>query len=393
MANTIDDKTKRLAETAFIRARIYLLQHRPFYAHLAMKLQLRWLEDTPGGLSATDGESLFVNPVAFLALSKGQQVTMLVHEVLHCACGHLWRRGAREPMKFNVAADVTIDNIIHADGFESGPWEASREQWLRAHGLTFTQFNGVPAESIYDKLPDLPKNMGSCGCGGNGEGGCFRDKSGASQGERSEAEAKWRDAVLTAGQLAGKQPGAWQELVKAAMPRPPFHLKLFEYLNRGMGGDTDWGVLNRRYMWRGLYLPTETRTVMGRVAWVTDTSGSMCSAQLKLAFGYFRGFRDQHPCQADLICCDYGVASHKTYEEFETLPSEFTAAGRGGTSFNAPFQMLREKRIEPRVLIYATDGFGSCDVPRPAYPVLWLVIGGDQAFKPPFGEVVHVPQA
>lgn len=388
----MDDKVKREAEVAFIRARVHLLQHRPFYAHLVLKLALEWLEDVPGGLSATDGTSLFINPEEFLKLVKGQQVTTLVHEVLHPACGHLWRRGARDAQKWNMAADITIDNIIHADGFERGPWEAGREKWLRQHGLTLAQFNGMPAEAIYDQLPDMPPQM-QCGCGGNGKGGCFKDESGESAGDRSEAEAKWKAAVIAAGQLAGNAPGAWSELVKAAMPKPPFHLKLFEYLNRGMGGDTDWAVLNRRHIWRGMYLPTETRVVMGRVAWVTDTSGSMGGEQLKLAFGYFRGFRDQHPCVADLICCDYDVASHKTYEEFEILPDTFEANGRGGTSFNAPFEMLREKRIEPRVLIYATDGYGSCTAKRPSYPVLWLVLGGDKGFKPPFGEVVHVSAA
>jgi predicted metal-dependent peptidase len=382
----IDDKTKRQAETAFIRARINLMQHRPFYAHLAMKLQLQWLEDVPGGISATDGESLFINPVEFTKQSKEQQVTVLVHEVLHCACGHLWRRGSRDAMKFNIAADIAIDNIILADGFVMGQWEDSREQWLRKLGMTYTQFNGMPAETIYDKLPDPPPQVG--GCGGPGHG-CFEDKSSDSQADKSEAEAKWKAAVIAAGQLAGKTAGAWNELVKAAMPKPPFHLKLFEYLNRGMGGDSDWAALNRRHMWHGLYLPTETKVVMGRVAWVTDTSGSMSGGQLKLAFGYFRGFREQHPCQADLICCDYDVASHRTYEEFEALPDHFEAKGRGGTSFNAPFQMLREKRIDPRVMIYATDGYGECSAPAPDYPVLWVVIGGDRGFKPPFGEVVH----
>jgi predicted metal-dependent peptidase len=381
----IDEKVRKEAETAFIRARIHLLTHRPFYAYLAMRMRLEWLEDCPGGLSATDGDSLFINPVEFIKLPKLQQVTTLVHEILHCASGHLWRRGAREHQQWNMAADIAIDNIIHADSFEPGPWEQGRDKWLRSVGLNLTQFNGQFAEAIYDQLPAQPPQ---CGCGG--QGGCFKDKSGDDAASRSEAEARWKANVVAAGQLAGNAPGAWSELVKAAMPRPPFHLKLFEYLNRGLGGDTDWASLNRRCMWRGLYLPTETRTVMGRVAWVTDTSGSMSQEQLQKAFGYFRGFRDQHPCVADLICCDYGVASHKTYEEWEPLPSTFEAKGRGGTSFNAPFEMLREKKVEPRVVIYATDGYGHCDVAKPSYPVLWLVIGGDKGFKPPFGEVVSV---
>lgn len=381
---------RRNAETAFIRARIYLLTHRPFYAHLVLKLKLEWLEDCPGGLSATDGTSLFINPVEFLKLTKGQQVSTLVHEVSHCAWGHLWRKGGREMQKWNMAADIAIDNVMQADQFEAGPWEASRAGWLKSHGNTVQQFEGLIAEHIYEDLPNEPP-QGKCGCGGSESGGCFVDKSGEDAASRSQDEAKWKANVIAAGQLASNQAGAWSELVKAAMPKPPFHLKLFEYLNRGLGGDSDWGSLNRRCMWRGLYLPTETRTVMGRVAWVTDTSGSMSREQLKKAFGYFRGFRDQHPCLADLICCDYGVASHKTYEEWEMLPETFEAKGRGGTSFNAPFEMLREKRIEPRVLIYATDCYGSCTVAKPPYPVMWLDIGGDRSWKAPFGEVVHVP--
>jgi predicted metal-dependent peptidase len=383
----IDDKLRKDAETAFIRARIHLLTHRPFYAHLTLKLKLEWMEDVPGGISCTDGQSLFINPAEFVKLTKLQQVTILVHEVLHPACGHLWRKGAREMQKWNVACDIAIDNLITADGFEKTQWEMDRAQFLQKQGMTVEQFAGQTSEQIYDKLPNMPKSP--CSCGGQGKG-CFEDKSGDSQGDRSEAEAEWKGAVVAAGQLAGKQPGAWQELVKAAMPKPPFHLKLFEYLNRGLGGDSDWGSLNRRCMWRGLYLPTETRTVMGRVSWICDTSGSMCQEQLKLAFGYFRGFRDAHPCVADLICCDYGVSSHKTYEEWETLPETFEAKGRGGTSFDAPFALLREKKIDSRVVIYVTDGYGTCTARKPECPVLWLIVGGDKNFKPPFGELVHV---
>ena len=383
----IDDKVKREAETCFIRARIHLLTHRPFYAYLAMKMRQEWLEDCSGGLSCTDGETLFINPTEFVKLSKAQQVTTIVHEVLHCASGHLWRKGGRDMQKWNMAADIAIDNIIHADQFEAGPWEQSRAKWLRSIGKKFEQFNGQVAEAIYDQLPDSPKQP-QCGCGG--EGGCFKDQSQQDAASKSQAEATWKANVVAAGQLAGNQAGAWSELVKAAMPKPPFHLKLFEYLNRGMGGDSDWAALNRRCMWRGLYLPTETRTVMGRVAWVTDTSGSMSHEQLKKAFGYFRGFRDQHPCVADLVCCDYGVSSHKTYEEWEPLPDTFKAKGRGGTSFDAPFEMLREKRIEPRVLIYCTDAYGRCTVSKPTYPVLWVIINGDRDWVPPFGEVCRV---
>jgi predicted metal-dependent peptidase len=379
----MDDKLKKQAEICFIRARIDLLKMRPFYGHLVLKLRLEWLENVPGGLSCTDGEALYINPVEFVKLSKGGQSTVLVHEVLHCACGHLWRQGSRDPRKWNVAADCAIYHILRADGFEEISYERALVESLRKSGVNMEQFAGQFAEAIYTKLPDSPPQ---CGCGG-----CFRDKPGESRAAKAEAEATWKAHVVAAGQLAGSQPGAWSELVKAATPKPPFHLKLFEYLTRGLGGESTWSHLNRRMVWRGMYLPTDTKQVMGRVAWVADTSGSMCSKQLAKAFGYFRGFREAHPCLADLICCDYGVASHRTYAEHERLPETFEVKGRGGTSFNAPFEMLREKRIEPRLLVYATDAYGECSVKKPPYPVLWLIIGGDQDWRAPFGEVVRVP--
>ena len=71
------------------------------------------------------------------------------------------------------------------------------------------------------------------------------------------------------------------------------------------------------------------------------------------------------------------------------LPDTFEVVGRGGTSFDPPFELLREKRVEPRVMIYITDGYGACSVTKPGYDVLWVVIKGDATFTPPFGQVIH----
>ena len=395
----LDKKVTDAAQTAFIRARIQLMSTNPFYAHLVMKMPLVWMEDCPGGISATDGTHLYIAPEPFVAMAKGEQVSVLVHEVLHCAAGHLFRVGSRDKMKWNIAGDTYIANVLEADGFTG---VAAAEAFLVQYGIQRSDYKGNTTEQIYDLIPNPPKGKGKGKGNGNGQskgggqhwqgGGCYHEAK--DPAERSAAEAKWKQAVIEAGQLAGNAAGAWRELVKAAMPKPPFHLKLHEYLNRGLGGDQDWTSLNRRHVYRGMYLPTDTKVIMGRVACMVDTSGSMDSnTQLKMAFGYVRGFREQHPCQLDLIQCDYDVmdaAQFKTYEEFERLPETFNVVGRGGTSFNAPFKLLQEKRIEPKVAIYFTDGYGSCTEAKPAYPVLWVVLKGDKQFKPPFGEVIYV---
>ena len=396
-----DKATLDAAQLAFIRARITLMSTNPFYAHLVMKMPLQWMENVPGGISCTDGTNLMINPVAYIAMPKPEQISTLVHEVLHCAAGHLFRRGNREPLRWNIAGDVYIANVIEADKLAS---ITASEQFLQQSGISRQLFRQMTTDQIYDALPAQPQSKGGGRGKGKGqgddktdghghwqEGGCYCEAKDSA--ERSQKEAQWKQNVIEAGQVAGNSHGAWRELVKAAMPKLPFHLKLYEYLNRGIGGDTTWNTLNRRWLWQGTYLPSDTQTVMGRVAMMVDTSGSMSSEQLQLVFGYIRAFRDQHPCVMDIIQCDWDVvdaAQHKTYDEYDQLPDKFEVIGRGGTNFDAPFKRLREKKIEPKVAIYCTDGYGSCSEKDPGYPVLWVVVRGDRAFKPPFGEVIYV---
>jgi predicted metal-dependent peptidase len=175
------------------------------------------------------------------------------------------------------------------------------------------------------------------------------------------------------------------------MPKPPFSLKLFEYLERGIGGDTSFDAISRRHIHAGMYLPSSVREVMGDVAVVVDTSGSMSSEMLSEALGYMRAFRDEHPHRLHFIQCDYDVpegTGYRVYEQHDELPTQFDVQGRGGTSFDAPFQLLREKQVNPTVIIYMTDGYGSVSAESDlGIPTLWVVVkNGTREFKPCFGE-------
>lgn len=396
----MDEKILEKARIAFVGARLDLAKKHPFWGHLVMKLDVRWVEfEQPGtgqpGLTRTDGEHLDINPTMFMAITAAERVSVLVHEAAHCAAGHLFRCGSREPVRWNVAGDVWIANMQASDGFTI---PQGCIEFFRAVGIRYEDFAGQPTEVIYEKMPQQKQSKGQGQGKGQGDGNqwnagkCF-DESHNSKA-RAEGEARWKQAVIEASQVAGDKAGAYDELIKAAMPKPPFHLKLFDYLSRGIGGDTTWETLNRRCIHQGLYLPSDTKQVMGEIAVAVDTSGSMSSEQLTLAFGYIRAFREQHPCKLHLIQCDYDAISkgqYKLYDDYEQLPSTFKAIGRGGTQFDPPFKLLRQKRIEPRVMIYLTDGYGAVhSEKRPHYPVLWVVLKGDKTFQPPFGDVVQV---
>lgn len=404
-----DDKAKIRddAEVAFIRARLALRSTHPFYAHLSLKLGLQWREDCQGGLSATDGKTIFVNPSAFLALPKNEQPSVIVHEVWHCAAGHPWRCGSRDPFRFNVAGDVAIANALDD---EKLPQVQAGEAFMCAMGIDRRKFVGMNVEEIYEKLPanvqqpqcgqGQPQQGNGNGKGGgtpqhwNGQGGCYHPAPDKADSDGA-TDAQWKQNVIEAAQQAGNAPGAWRELVDAATPKVPFTVKLHEFLTRGMGGDTSFDSFNRRHVYQGMYLPNETRFVMGEVAVCLDTSGSMSTEMLQEALGYIRGFREEHPCTLHFIQCDYDVPAengYKKYNEWERLPQKFDIGGRGGTSFDAPFRLMAEKRIKPKVVIYCTDAFGSVSAEsKPSCDVLWVVIkGGDSSWKPPFGTVCVV---
>jgi len=42
----------------------------------------------------------------------------LAHEVSHVAFGDLWRRGARDPFRWNLASDIIRNTILLAEGFK-----------------------------------------------------------------------------------------------------------------------------------------------------------------------------------------------------------------------------------------------------------------------------------
>ncbi|MBQ7402421.1 MAG: hypothetical protein IJW05_03160 [Lentisphaeria bacterium] len=48
-------------------------------------------------------------------------------------------------------------------------------------------------------------------------------------------------------------------------------------------------------------------------------------------------------------------------------------SGGGGTDFTPIFQYIKDKNMHPNILVFFTDGNGSCPQNAPGYPVLWLL--------------------
>ena len=136
----VDDVIEKI-----VQARSNLILDEPFFGALALRLELR--PDPTCETFWTDGKSLGFNPEYVRGLSLAEVQGVICHEVMHNACGHPWRRGDRDPEKWNEATDYAINPIVMDDGMTLPP-----------DGLFDPGFRGMAGEQIYPLLPDPDKD-------------------------------------------------------------------------------------------------------------------------------------------------------------------------------------------------------------------------------------------
>ena len=120
-----------------------------FFATLALRLRV---EADPGcGTLATDGVSLRYAPAFVTGLSPDEAVGVLAHEVLHCALAHPWRRGLRDPARWNVACDLAVNPILMQAGFTLPP-----SRLMPGEGPCGNLQPGKSADEYYALLSEPP---------------------------------------------------------------------------------------------------------------------------------------------------------------------------------------------------------------------------------------------
>jgi predicted metal-dependent peptidase len=74
-----------------VKARMGVILSAPFFGSLLMRLKM--IEDPSVATFCTDGKAIHYNAEFAASLSDAELRGVLVHEVCHCAQGHLWRSG------------------------------------------------------------------------------------------------------------------------------------------------------------------------------------------------------------------------------------------------------------------------------------------------------------
>ncbi|MEB3330995.1 MAG: VWA-like domain-containing protein [Synechococcaceae cyanobacterium] len=389
--------------------RIRLRRHSPFFAALALFVDVRFTKEVP--IAATDGRLLFFHPKGYGDLEPAERDAVFLHELLHAALLHPSRRGVREPELFNIAADIVVNGMVAAEESVALPRGAIRH--ARLEHLSVEEIYELLQKKFKKKQPKLPLadllKPGSMGSGTEQEGGEDGEKGEGKEGvdgsshdpagelhdlhDRSALEAHWKQAIQQARVMASSQgqgslpAGMQRHLGEIAEPQIDWRSQLWRYLVRT---PTDFSGFDRRFLHRGLYLDhLEGESVQVFVC--IDTSGSIDDEQMSLFIGEVSGILSSYP----MLDCRLWYADADCYGPYtiggiREIPRP---EGGGGTDFNPFFKAAMEawSGDQEAICVYLTDGYGEFPEEAPQLPVLWVIVpGGLPSEDIPYGEICRL---
>jgi predicted metal-dependent peptidase len=379
----------------FSACQLALLDEYPFFGTLMLMAPVVLTQDVD--TAATDGRNLLFNPGFIASLTGSQLRGLVVHEVLHCALLHVPRRGVRDPLLWNIAADVHVNGLIGQEPNLALPAGAVQDRSLEHHSVEEIYEllrKRAPAALPKLALRDLrqPAAAGASGAGGRGEA---PDAIGAAALEAYWSNALNRALAVTAMSGRGNLPaGLLREVRETAAPRLDWRTALWRFMVRT---PDDFGAFDRRHVWQGLYVETlEGETIDVDVC--IDTSGSVGPEQLALFLGEVRGVLSAYP----VVRCRLWYADARCVGPFDVQADRPLPAprGGGGTDFRPFFRAIDELagpagagalQGTNRLAIYLTDGDGVFPERAPDRSVLWVVLPGGRATPGfPFGQVLRM---
>lgn len=164
---TEDDSEKsNKARIKVNKALIWININRGFFARLLANLNIYGSTKLNPPTMATNGLNIVYHPDFVLSQSDAAIRFVLCHEILHCVGDHMSRRGNRNSLIWNFAADYAINPILNAES--SGTvfnWPLNDDGTRM--GLYEEKYEGMTAEVIYDLLTENMPETKKIPRGGN----------------------------------------------------------------------------------------------------------------------------------------------------------------------------------------------------------------------------------
>jgi predicted metal-dependent peptidase len=367
MTATIDESKLK---TRLAKAKTSLILEHPFVGTVALNMPFELSEDIP--TAATNGKRVVFNPAFISELTDEELKFLVAHECMHPMLEHNFRRGERDPRKWNQAADYVINKLLTDESIGKMPKQGLLDDSIYNAG-------GGTSDGIYNILPDNPNGNDPLDDCEDGEG---------SPAEQSQQAAEWRVKVAQAAQAAkmmGKMSAGLERLVgEILQPKVNWREVLQRFLVRCKTDSRSFARFNRRFLPQGLYLPSVNGESMGEIVFAIDCSGSIDQDTVNQFASEISVVKDDlNPARIHVLYFDSQVSHVESYGADDAL--DIKPHGGGGTDFAPVFEKIEELGIEPVAVVFLTDLYCISFGNEPACPVLWVSTSADQA---PFGEVV-----
>ena len=396
--------TSAEVEDRLIKARIEMLMSAPFFGNLATRLKLKdataWCPTL-----ATDGKFFYYNRNFVAAMSDGECVFGMGHEILHCVYDHfdVDRRGDRDPRLWNIANDY----VINADLIDANIGEQ-----IKLVDICFDwKYRGMVSEEIYDDLFKQAEEEGRVinvepldihldrtegddeGSGQSNKGN--QDSDGEDGPAKYTAEEKenikqeFQNAVMQSAKAAGAgnlPSGVKRMLDKLLNPQLDWRELLAMQIQSVVRSDYTMMNPSRKGLNEGFYLPGMDRETTIDIVAALDMSGSIMDEMAMDFLSEFKGIMDQYTdFKIHLVCFDTEVHNPVVFtqnnmEEF----LDYELAGGGGTDFDCVYNWMKEEGIQPKKLVMFTDGYPWDSWGDESYcDALFIVHGGGYGGRSP----------
>ena len=398
---TLADKNKAIE--ILVTGRIGLLLRHPFFGNMATRLEL---EDasTWCGTIATDGRKFYYNIGFVLTLNSKEAEFGFGHEVYHNVLDHMGRRGHRDPMLSNIAADYAVNQLCKDEKVGVFPRSIKIYQDDKYRGWAY--------EAIYDDLYEkadkvdfsslgelLDEHLDGEGDATDSEGNGQGQKNGKGRPTLTEEEKKQirdevREAMIAAANSAGagKVPaGVARMIADFTEPKMDWREILRMNIQSIIRSNFSFSRPNRKSQQCGAILPGMTNDETIDVSVAIDMSGSISNKQANDFLSEVKGIMDEYvDFTLDLWCFDTNVYNYAKFTgdtAFEIL--DYKVKGGGGTDFDANFTFMKNENIEPKRFIMFTDGYPCGSWGDENYCDTLFVIHGNDTIKAPFGQTAY----
>lgn len=401
----------------------------PFYSELMLRAKILQFPERikkapnfcPTMAVSIDG-NIYYDEAFVQSLTDKELMFVILHESLHKAYLHLHRCGNRNPIIWNIAADIFVDrevvqSLMYRNSIDAqipkGRIVASEygEIEIPALNLKLKNTHKKTVEQLYDELAKN-ENVQKIAANAQGNGGGTLGKKIDSHSyeiedgtplkeltpaQRQEFEERAKDEVIEAATKCKKRgtlpAGLERELDKILKTKLDWRQYVWRHVVNELPYDFSLSRPSRRYLTQGMYLPGTIKENLDVVAMI-DLSGSVSTKEQAQVMGLMTKLANQfRNVDITILSHDHEVqAVTKINQANEQKIKDANYIGGGGTSHIPCFEWVQEHKRNAPLIIAFTDGFTEFPNKQDVHsPTLWVIShNGIEPKDVPFGTAIKI---